>query len=1185
MRFEKKLFSLLLVTILTVSAPLTSVAQVLETPDEEVGESIIAADEVLYEEQAVTDQPEEPVSEIPVAAGDEAVSENIIEVEEGTWDISDNANNDGAFSGGETDELPYGFRGMPDGYVLDDEQINLKSEMRENAVLDDIKGATAGEDYEEQEIVFCAESHNEAETIAAAYNATLKRYEAGVAVARLSNDVNVSEAIEISQDDRFNMPPISPNRLTELKEPIVNTSDGKSGSMFATSASQMPKAGDYTTWVLGEDGKRPLLNNPDIYLKNTISPDYQWQHEMVDTFGAWSVTMGDPSIKVAVIDTGVNGNHEDLGGRVEYVKVGTIETTAQQDHGTHCAGIIAATAGNGKGGAGIAPGVKIISLNIFGSSNTYKTEDFAVAIGLAIQNKADIISMSIGGPGYDATVQQMLDSAYANKVTAIAAMGNDGSNVKNFPAAYNHVIAVTSINKDGRLSEFSSYGSWADIAAPGSHIMSTVRNGYDNFSGTSMATPVVAGVSALYMSRYGHTDPDVMEKLLKRSATKVNSSGAGKGIVNAYNLFAKDNVAPSVTVYDSENNEITDLSKSVPTGSYFIISRGSVNSSAEKYYTLYTTDGSAPSVKNGEIVNGNCNLGDIRVSLDRFESGSAVNIRARIINGLGSVSKETKLKVYAPDRTAAGITQKAKIVTLSSNKLIMGYRPGKTESFELRVTQLKDVNGSDIVLPTYPHEWVSSNTDVIGVTESADGNAVLVTRKEGSAKVTLLMLDGSKKKAVCTVTVQRRADSINVLGQSAMAPGMSASYKAEMIPKNTKNKKAAWSLASPVEGVSVSASGKIKVEKSVAAGTQFTVVATALDGSGAIGSKTVTVKNKANSIVISANGDSRAKYKKSGILEEVQIYSRNVNGGAANGNQIRLSSLIDGVSSSDVEWVCSNKALIEIGGTDDNILINQPDAVITGRKAGVVTLTCKAADGSGKKASVRIRVINPASFIKLTRDDNKDHFHHIAAGRSYKIPFALGTAYGKPTIRTVAWDFKIYRTTLKIGEKNEIEGYNVGDDVTAVFKDAVKIDKNGKVSVNAKKWKTALTTAALTDDAVLQLAVTAEAQDGTGFSDTAYYYINQPARSITHSVSGTIWIPQGRIGIITYVSDKYVGGLSVESSNSNHVGAAYEGATYSGGKYYYYISVISGTQKGTGTVKVKALDGTGKGKNLKVRTN
>ena len=321
------------------------------------------------------------------------------------------------------------------------------------------------------------------------------------------------------------------------------------------------------------------LNKP---LLTPNDPNYSQQWGFFDSDAgiraneAWDVTTGAGSV-VAVLDTGIT-NHSDLNANLLPGYDFIADTTVAADgngrdsdpsdpgdayggqpsswHGTHVAGTIAALTNNGKGVAGTAPSAKIVPVRVLGKGGGYDS-DIIDAITWASggtvnnvpanANPAEVINLSLGGSGACSTSwQNAINAAVARGTTLVIAAGNDNSNVSNAsPANCANVVAVGSITSTGARSSFSNYGSLIDIAAPGSSILSTLNSGsvgpgaesYASYSGTSMATPHVAGVIALLQSKATTPKtPAEVEALLKSTARAFPSTPSqllGAGIVDA----------------------------------------------------------------------------------------------------------------------------------------------------------------------------------------------------------------------------------------------------------------------------------------------------------------------------------------------------------------------------------------------------------------------------------------------------------------------------------------------------------------------------------------------------------------------------------------------------------------------------------------------------------------------------
>lgn len=270
----------------------------------------------------------------------------------------------------------------------------------------------------------------------------------------------------------------------------------------------------------------------------------------------WKQCQGE-GVTVAVVDSGVAPHYALDGVVVDYRNFTT--DSDQYDtlgHGTHCAGVIGAKAGNAKG---IAPKCKIHSLKVLGHSGMGSNDAVAEAVRYATEIKCDIISMSLGSSRPDDHLHQAIKDAHEAGIIVVCAAGNDGGSV-NFPAAFRETIGVGAVDKSGQVCEFSSRGKEIVVAAPGADITSTwLANGYATISGTSMAAPFVAGVLALYISaakRDGEkithkTVVDALSKTCKDAGAEGHDDVYGWGLLDPHRLLTYDirATATGITIF------------------------------------------------------------------------------------------------------------------------------------------------------------------------------------------------------------------------------------------------------------------------------------------------------------------------------------------------------------------------------------------------------------------------------------------------------------------------------------------------------------------------------------------------------------------------------------------------------------------------------------------------------------
>lgn len=232
----------------------------------------------------------------------------------------------------------------------------------------------------------------------------------------------------------------------------------------------------------------------------------QWAWGKISAYSAWDVAQGSGSVVIAVVDTGIQRSHPDLDAKIvagyDYVQGDTNPDDAH-GHGTHVAGTAAAETNNATGGAGMCPGCKLMPVRALDANGSGTLTNVAKSITFAADNGARVINLSLGGSG-SSTLQSAVDYAWSKGVFLACAAGNSSTSSTGsaYPAAYPNCFAVASTTSSDVKSSFSNYGTWVEVAAPGSSIYSTwTGSSYRTASGTSMATPHVAGLAGLLASQ------------------------------------------------------------------------------------------------------------------------------------------------------------------------------------------------------------------------------------------------------------------------------------------------------------------------------------------------------------------------------------------------------------------------------------------------------------------------------------------------------------------------------------------------------------------------------------------------------------------------------------------------------------------------------------------------------------
>lgn len=269
-----------------------------------------------------------------------------------------------------------------------------------------------------------------------------------------------------------------------------------------------------------------VVRASDLAADPLLSGGTMWGLLRLHAPDAWATSDGSGSV-VAVLDGGVNMSNPDIspalwtnpreipGNGIDDDNDGFVDDVNGADwidrdgvpsdtggHGTHVAGTIAAAAGNGFAGAGVAPGARIMPLRFLDRTGAGTVSDAIAAVDYAIAHGANVINASWGGPDYSPALRDAFARAGAAGIVVVTAAGNDGASddrQPTYPAAFNlsNLIAVAASDQRDQLASFSNYGSRVAVAAPGVGIVSTEGAGIGTMSGTSMASPHVAGIAAL----------------------------------------------------------------------------------------------------------------------------------------------------------------------------------------------------------------------------------------------------------------------------------------------------------------------------------------------------------------------------------------------------------------------------------------------------------------------------------------------------------------------------------------------------------------------------------------------------------------------------------------------------------------------------------------------------------------
>ncbi len=290
------------------------------------------------------------------------------------------------------------------------------------------------------------------------------------------------------------------------------------------------------------------------FLPSDPSFGQQWGLPKVQAPAAWDLGQGASGIKVAILDTGIDLDHEDLQGKI-VASINLAGTSATADdrfgHGTHVAGIAAAMTHNAVGVAGVGFNASLMNVKVLGDNGSGSLYDVGRGIAWAADKGAKVINLSLGSAQGSRYLESQVNYASGKGALVIAAAGNSGSTQRFYPAYYGNAIAVGATDTADAKASFSNFGaSWVDVAAPGVGIYSTLPNhatylsanygyplNYGTLSGTSMATPMVAGQAALLAAR--NPDRTWIRSHIESTCDLVAGSGPSR---NSYYRWGRVNV-------------------------------------------------------------------------------------------------------------------------------------------------------------------------------------------------------------------------------------------------------------------------------------------------------------------------------------------------------------------------------------------------------------------------------------------------------------------------------------------------------------------------------------------------------------------------------------------------------------------------------------------------------------------
>lgn len=865
-----------------------------------------------------------------VAYAEQSISQDAISGNEGISD-NDTTSSDSIIGeavpdaaemvSGDEAGVGYGFQEMELTQSMIDEKASMGETVAEMAEM------VPGKDYVEHSAVFFADSIESAKKIADCYNGQVVYFEYGV--AEIKFDETTEQVIKMAADTQNSLPAVYPNIIYKIHEESTTVSGENLDPVFHSE---------------GESNVGGLPTDP-MY-------GVQWAHEFTDDYDAWDLSAKGDGVVVAVLDTGVDMDHEDLmTNLLPGISTVTGYTTVEDGngHGSHVSGIIAGVE-NSVGGVGIAPKAKILPIKVLGDDGYSVGSSVLAGINAAIQSgeEPDVINMSLGSLFYDELEKQAITKAVDAGITVVCSAGNDGSKYKNYPGAYSDAISVAALakNVDGYgLASYSNYADTVDIAAPGSDIYSSVKNnGYDYYDGTSMASPVVAGAAALVIAsnktqlhnnRSRSTVTKVRNYLLSTAKDETYSYGYFAQMHGGVDIAAAVATAAGVVLpAPSITPEKLLGNGKVQSGETYHMTMSVSNNSAKIYYTY---NGKKPSKSTGYLYTGT------------FNRPITGKYTFKAVAVLGEISSPVTVKAF--DFEAK--TEQVKVEGGTNQGIVAG----------------KSVLLKPVFVPTYTTvqkvNWISNNTKVTvsdkGVVkcdktaQNGDKAVITGTTTDGSnvtvsvnftvaAPVTSITL--SSNSLMLTLKETTGTTAMNVFGTHNLAKDVSSNGIMKNYTFSSSNKKAAV----VDENGLITAVGKGK--------TVITVKAN--DGSN----KSV----KCNVTVILPVYDINTLKSDTGYFEK----STGVPIGI--GGKVKIAAYLN----DDNRWAKPKSSVSEVPSNQKIIWTSSNPAVVV--KNGVVTcsktatagqtavITATAADGFGEKETMTFTTYGKLESIKIVKN-------------------------------------------------------------------------------------------------------------------------------------------------------------------------------------------------------------------------
>jgi len=530
-------------------------------------------------------------------------------------------------------------------------------------------------------------------------------------------------------------------------------------SQWAINALSLPNS-----WGITKGSSKTKLN---VFPNDPNLPS-QWAINALSLPNAWDITTGSTSTFVAVIDSGVSRNHEDLLNNQVRKGWDMLSNDFVYDdtvgHGTEVTGVIAATPNNYVGVSGTCWNVAIVPIAVVYYDGTIYTSDVVDAIYLAADLGCKVISLSLGSSSYSSSEDAAVQYATSKGCIVVASAGNNSNSTIKYPASFSNVISVGSINKYLSHSYFSNYNSYVDVSAPGEDILTTYDDyygtSYASVDGTSFSAPYVAGIAALAATIEPGITATQFKEAIMASSTDLGAYGYddyyGYGLINAEKLLKY--VSPIVFV------PVTYVSLNKTNSTMNVGDNDTLSA------TIAPTDATNQAV----------------TWKSSNTAVATVDLSGRVVGVSAGTAVITVTTVDGSQTATCAVTVSTPIISVTGvrlNKSSSVISVGANDTLSAAITPTDATNQAVT--------WKSSNTAVATV----DLNGKVVGVSTGTTVITATTVDG-RKTATCAVTVSTRIISVTGVslnkGSSVIKVGANDTLSAAITPTNATNKAVTW---------------------------------------------------------------------------------------------------------------------------------------------------------------------------------------------------------------------------------------------------------------------------------------------------------------------------------------------------------------------------------------------------------